>query len=207
MNMKTNIGVQEKTRRSFQNESMPRSKRGRFWKQALLACGILTAVLMLSACGAGGKDSDSSAFPQAPIEVAFSTEPESGIKVGEPVELVATVTQEGKLVKDAELVRFEIWHEDDEDAANDGGHAGNHGHGHAEGHGADGEHAAEHGNGHHHHPMDGHETNHEMIEAKHRGDGQYAISYTFSKTGTYYVMYHVDARGFHAMTAHEVIVE
>lgn len=171
--MKTNIGVQEKTRRSFQNESMPRSKRGRFWKQALLACGILTAVLMLSACGAGGRDSDSSAFPQAPIEVAFSTEPESGIKVGEPVELVATVTQEGKLVKDAELVRFEIWHEDDEDAANDGGHAGNH----------------------------------EMIEAKHRGDGQYAISYTFSKTGTYYVMYHVDARGFHAMTAHEVIVE
>lgn len=47
---------------------------------------------------------------------------------------------------------------------------------------------------------------HEMITAKKSGVGLYSIPYTFHKEGSYYVIYHVDARGFHNMRKNEIAV-
>lgn len=164
----------------------------------LLFTFITMTCIVMTACQAGDDTAENGtqepAMPQAPIEVAFSTDPESGITVGEPVTLIATVTQEGKFVNDADLVRFEIWEEDEEGGKH-------HNDQHKEGEEGDENHD------HNHDAMEGHETDHEMIEAEFRGDGEYVIVYTFEKTGIYNVMYHVDARTFHAMSAHQVIVE
>ncbi|MFD1038858.1 FixH family protein [Virgibacillus byunsanensis] len=46
----------------------------------------------------------------------------------------------------------------------------------------------------------------EMIEAKHEGNGVYAIEKAFSKEGIYMVQSHVTARGMHAMPQKEVRV-
>lgn len=157
-------------------------------KWHLAAAGLLA--LLLAGCQAGGQ-SDTPLLPTAPIEVQFFTEPDSGIQAGSPVTLVAEVTQEGQVVEDADRVRFEIWHEDE---ASGGEHQE--------------EHSAQHSDGSHYeqHSMEGYETENQMLEAVHRGNGQYVLEYTFEKAGTYYVTYHVDARGFHAMTRHEVEV-
>lgn len=48
--------------------------------------------------------------------------------------------------------------------------------------------------------------NHEMITATKSGVGLYSIPYTFHKAGQYYVIYHVDARGFHNMRKNEIPV-
>ncbi|WP_456272192.1 FixH family protein [Bacillus sp. AK031] len=44
---------------------------------------------------------------------------------------------------------------------------------------------------------------HEEIEGKHEGNGVYAISQTFEKPGTYYVIAHVTARDMHTMPKKE----
>lgn len=156
-----------------------------------LIMGVLGAVLVLvSACqagdqGEGNTANDAPHMPQAPIEVNFFTDPDSGVQAGETTELIAEVSQDGALVDDAELVRFEIWHEEQDQEGNESPNNSNHSHG----------------------GMDHYETEHEMLEAEHRGDGQYVLEYTFEKSGTYFVMYHVDARGMHAMTKHEVEVQ
>lgn len=131
-------------------------------------------------------------MPQAPIEVEFFTDPSTDIKVGEEVQLLIEVTQEGELVDDAHPVRFEIWHEAEDDASTE---HGNHTSGHGNGH------------GHGHQDMKDWETPHQMLDGEHIEGGTYGLSYVFEKEGTYFVMYHVDARGYHAMTRHEVIVQ
>ncbi|QOR65974.1 FixH family protein [Cytobacillus suaedae] len=53
---------------------------------------------------------------------------------------------------------------------------------------------------------EGQETEHEMIPAKHVGDGLYTITKAFEKDGVYYVVAHVTARDMHNMPRKEVIV-
>jgi hypothetical protein len=166
-------------------------------KSVFLFISLIFVLAVITACQADGhsdhQGTNDHALPQAPIEVTFSTEPESGVTVGEPVILVARVTQEGESVNDAELVRFEIWYDNEEE--------GNH---HHQQEGTDNE---SHEHGHDHNAMEDYQTDHDMIEAAFREDGQYVLEYSFDKAGIYNVMYHVDARGYHAMTAHQVIVE
>ncbi len=40
---------------------------------------------------------------------------------------------------------------------------------------------------------------HQKMNGENRGDGIYAIPYTFEEPGTYYVIPHTDARGMHTM--------
>jgi hypothetical protein len=47
---------------------------------------------------------------------------------------------------------------------------------------------------------------HELITASKTKDGSYSSLYTFSKPGKYYVIFHVDARGFHNMKKNELII-
>lgn len=47
---------------------------------------------------------------------------------------------------------------------------------------------------------------HEIITASKTKDGSYSALYTFTKPGKYYVIFHVDARGFHNMKKNELIV-
>ncbi|MDQ0340507.1 hypothetical protein J2S00_003322 [Caldalkalibacillus uzonensis] len=176
----------------------------KFKVKKLAIAFLLLIATLLTACQSDdshhGHESDDLAMPQAPIEVTFYTEPEVDIKAGEAVYLIAEVTQEGQAVTDAELVRFEIWSaEEEQKEIGERDHRGDE----AEHHALE-EDSQEHHTG--HQAMDDYETEHEMIEAGHRGDGQYVLEYTFEKAGTYNVMYHVDARGFHAMTKHEVMV-
>lgn len=50
------------------------------------------------------------------------------------------------------------------------------------------------------------EDQHEMITASKTKDGSYSSPYTFTKPGKYYVIYHVDARGFHDMKKNELVI-
>jgi len=43
------------------------------------------------------------------------------------------------------------------------------------------------------------EDQHQKMEGENRGQGIYAITYTFEEPGTYYVIPHTDARGMHTM--------
>lgn len=149
----------------------------------------LIILLIITACQEQAHEQH---MPQAPIAVEFFTEPVADIRVGEEVQLFVEVTQEGEAVSDAHPVRFEIWHEEESEAeaTEENGHSG---------------HGQDHGNG--HHEMENWNTIHEMLDGEHIEGGVYGIHYTFEKEGLYYVMYHVDARGFHAMTRHEVIVQ
>ncbi|WP_048600726.1 FixH family protein [Rubeoparvulum massiliense] len=47
---------------------------------------------------------------------------------------------------------------------------------------------------------------HTWIDASHISDGHYEVTYTFTDEAMYYVMYHVDARGMHAMNKQKVPV-
>ena len=47
---------------------------------------------------------------------------------------------------------------------------------------------------------------HELITASKTKDGSYSSPYTFTKPGKYYVIFHVDARGFHNMKKNELII-
>ena len=50
------------------------------------------------------------------------------------------------------------------------------------------------------------ECQHEKVEAKHKKDGQYVVSYTFKETGTYFVYSHTTARSYHSMPKNEIQV-
>lgn len=50
------------------------------------------------------------------------------------------------------------------------------------------------------------EEQHELITANKLKDGSYSSPYTFTKPGKYYVIFHVDARGFHNMKKNELII-
>ncbi|SEA16249.1 YtkA-like [Thalassobacillus cyri] len=43
------------------------------------------------------------------------------------------------------------------------------------------------------------EEDHEKIEAEHKGDGVYEVSYTFEEEGAYYLFAHTQARDMHVM--------
>lgn len=47
---------------------------------------------------------------------------------------------------------------------------------------------------------------HEMIKAKHKGNGKYAITKTFTEPGTYSIVAHVTARNMHNMPKTDVVV-
>lgn len=47
---------------------------------------------------------------------------------------------------------------------------------------------------------------HEMIEAKHQGEGVYSIKKTFQNDGVYHVISHVTARDMHNMPKKEIVV-
>lgn len=48
---------------------------------------------------------------------------------------------------------------------------------------------------------------HTIVPANGAGEGRYEAAYRFEKSAVYYVMYHIDARGLHAMQKHKVIVK
>lgn len=48
--------------------------------------------------------------------------------------------------------------------------------------------------------------NHKIVPATKSSNGLYSIEYSFDQPGQYYVMYHVDARGFHNMSKKEISV-
>ncbi|ERI09343.1 hypothetical protein HMPREF0083_02622 [Aneurinibacillus aneurinilyticus ATCC 12856] len=54
---------------------------------------------------------------------------------------------------------------------------------------------------------EGQKEKHAMVPAKKTGDGVYSIAQSFKEPGTYYVMYHIDARGLHSMAKHKISVE
>ncbi|WP_025027022.1 FixH family protein [Caldalkalibacillus mannanilyticus] len=117
------------------------------------------------------------------IMVDFGTNPKEDIYVNDSVEVFVTVTQDGEPVVDAEEVTFEIWHEKEEIIEQD-------------------EHQEN-----HHKSMEEYTTDHDMIEAPMKEAGLYSIHYSFEEEGTYYVMYHVTARGFHTMKKYELQVK
>lgn len=55
--------------------------------------------------------------------------------------------------------------------------------------------------------MDQLDTEHEMIEADHQGDGVYSTEIVFDQQGVYFVMYHVTVDDMHAMNKQEVVVK
>lgn len=179
--------IMRKNERKLETMKCILNNKNTFIKKGLMISCLISVTMIFTACQVNDHNNenevDHSAMPQTPIEVTFATDPDSHIQVGERVELIAKVTQEGEMVDDAELVRFEIWYEEDTSEKDDNDHSNNHD------------------------AMEDYDTKHEMIEAEHRGDGQYVLEYSFEQFGTYHVMYHVDARGFHSMTAHEVVVE
>lgn len=165
----------------------------------------LCLVVFLTACQDKGEEQgskDNVLPPAAPVDVEFSVDPATGIKPNQPVQLQVLLTQAGEIVEDADQVRFEIWHEDDQEEDHDAGSDA--------GHDSDADHDADtdhEGDAHDHSSMEHHNTDNEMVTAEHIGGGVYAYEYQFEKSGVYYVMYHVDARDLHMMTANEVIVE
>ncbi|GEN34051.1 MULTISPECIES: FixH family protein [Aneurinibacillus] len=54
---------------------------------------------------------------------------------------------------------------------------------------------------------EGQKEKHTMVPAEKSGEGVYSAKQKFDKPGTYYVMYHIDARGLHSMTNHKIEVK
>ncbi|CEH29379.1 FixH family protein [Aneurinibacillus migulanus] len=54
---------------------------------------------------------------------------------------------------------------------------------------------------------EGQKEKHAMVPAKKTEDGVYSVVRAFKEPGTYYVMYHIDARGLHSMAKHKIIVK
>ncbi|EGL82768.1 hypothetical protein CathTA2_1707 [Caldalkalibacillus thermarum TA2.A1] len=167
---------------------------------------LLSVVLILAGCQDQQDAQDEPYIPEAPIEVQFGTDPETPHPAGQPLTLFVRVTQEGEGVEDADEVLFEIWREDSEHHGDQDGHSN----GDAEHRDHQQSQQEEHQDGqdspagHGHPAMDGYETDHDMLEAEHAGDGLYQLEISFDEPGTYYVMYHVTARGYHDMVRHEI---
>lgn len=100
------------------------------WFKTLSLFGIGMAWLIVAtACSQGsghGDDHQMTLEPTVPVQVEVLTEP-TAIKTGEPVRIMAKVTQGDEPVEDAERVKFELWRdgqEEEEHVHMDGEHQG-----------------------------------------------------------------------------------
>ncbi|MDQ0339995.1 hypothetical protein J2S00_002790 [Caldalkalibacillus uzonensis] len=167
---------------------------------------LLSVMLILAGCQDNQNAQDEPYVPGAPIEVHFGTDPETPHPAGQPLILYVEVTQEGEAVEDADEVLFEIWSEASEDDNHGDDHSNGvaeHGVGHQDQQEADQE-QQDSPAGHEHQMMKDYQTEHDMLEAEHAGGGIYQLEISFDEPGTYYVMYHVTARGYHDMVTHEL---
>jgi hypothetical protein len=74
------------------------------WFPALAALTIVTF-----ASGCSSSSTETASLDSSPLHVSFSTTPPSTLKVGDPVTITVTVTQNDKPVDDAKDVTFEVW--------------------------------------------------------------------------------------------------
>lgn len=78
----------------------------------------VTFLFILGACSNGEKDNKENSTDPVMIDVKVRTEPKT-LNAGEKAKVVATVSQGGEKVEDAEKVQFEIWKEGTADNEHD----------------------------------------------------------------------------------------